>query len=184
MAVVQDVGLGYCTGRGPASDLGPRNRVPVGAANESAAPASADAVSASCRVKPSEARRVLACTCAERGAQPGRRCTRRTSRPAKRHSWYHGHLRLAPIKVKRRVLIIVGAILTGAPMPIPVGSLVATTRATIAVGESLLSGSSDGYERLLGITARLVYAQGSSFSSWKVTGRWADDCKDMGKYGI
>jgi hypothetical protein len=78
----------------------------------------------------------------------------------------------------------VGAILTGAPMPIPVGSLVATTRATIAVGESLLSGSSDGYERLLGITARLVYAQGSSFSSWKVTGRWADECKDMGIYGI
>jgi hypothetical protein len=46
--------------------------------------------------------------------------------------------------VKRRVLIIVGAILTGAPMPIPVGSLVATTRATIAVGERLLSGSSAG----------------------------------------
>ncbi len=37
----------------------------------------------------------------------------------------------------------VGAILTGAPMRIPVGSLVATTRATIAVGESLLSGSSE-----------------------------------------
>ena len=34
----------------------------------------------------------------------------------------------------------VEAILTGAPMPIPVESLVATTRATIAVGESLLSG--------------------------------------------
>jgi hypothetical protein len=87
MAGVQDVGLGYCTGRGPASDLGPRNRVPVGAANESAAPASADAVSAFCHVKPSKARRALACTCAERGAQPGRRCARRTSRPAKRHSW-------------------------------------------------------------------------------------------------
>ena len=35
------------------------------------------------------------------------------------------------------------AILTGAPMPIPVGSLVATARATIAVGENLLSGSSE-----------------------------------------
>ena len=34
----------------------------------------------------------------------------------------------------------VEAILTGGPMPIPVESLVATTRATIAVGESLLSG--------------------------------------------
>ena len=34
----------------------------------------------------------------------------------------------------------VEAILTGAPMPIPVESLVATTRATIAVRESLLSG--------------------------------------------
>ena len=34
----------------------------------------------------------------------------------------------------------VEAVLTGAPMPIPVESLVATTRATIAVGESLLSG--------------------------------------------
>jgi predicted dehydrogenase/threonine dehydrogenase-like Zn-dependent dehydrogenase len=34
----------------------------------------------------------------------------------------------------------VEAILAGAPMPIPVESLVATTRATIAVGESLLSG--------------------------------------------
>jgi hypothetical protein len=143
MAGVQDVGLGYCTGRGPASDLGPRNRVPVGAANESAAPASADAVSAFCHVKPSKARRALACTCAERRAQPGRRCARRTSRPAKRHSWYHGHLRLAPIKVKRRVLIIVGAILTGAPMPIPAGSLVVTTRTTIAVGEGLLNGSSE-----------------------------------------
>ena len=33
----------------------------------------------------------------------------------------------------------VEAILTGGPMPIPVDSLVATTRATIAVGESLLS---------------------------------------------
>jgi hypothetical protein len=88
------------------------------------------------------------------------------------------------MKVKRRVLIIVGAVPTGAPMPIPVGSLVATTRATIAVGESLLSASSDGYERLLGITARLACAQGSSFSSWKVTSRWADDCKDTGKYGI
>ena len=22
------------------------------------------------------------------------------------------------------------------------------------------------------------------FSSWKVTGRWADDCKDREKYGI
>jgi len=106
-------------------------------------------------VKPSKARRALACTCAERGAQPGRRCARRTSRPAKRYSWYHGHPRLAPIKVKRifwpfamafRALEgtrFVGAILTGAPMPIPVGSLVATTRATIAVGESLLSGSSE-----------------------------------------
>jgi hypothetical protein len=86
---------------------------------------------------------VLACTCAERGAQLGRRCARRTSRPGKRHSWYHGHLRLAPIKVKRRVLIIVGAILAGAPMPIPLGFLVAITPATIAVGESLLSGSSE-----------------------------------------
>ena len=184
MAVVQDVGLDYCIGRGPASDLGPRNRVPVGVANESAAPASADAVSASCHVKPSKTRRVLACTCAERGAQPGRRCARRTSRPAKRHSWYHGHLRLAPIKVKRRVLI------TGRchpdrcadahPSRVPRSHY----RETIAVGESLLSGSSDGYERLLGITARLVCAQGSSFSSWKVTGRWADDCKAGGKYGI
>ena len=45
--------------------------------------------------------------------------------------------------MKRRVLIIVGAILTGAPMPIPVGSLVATTRATIAVGGSLVSGGSE-----------------------------------------
>jgi predicted dehydrogenase len=34
----------------------------------------------------------------------------------------------------------VQAVLTGAPMPIPVESLVATTRATIGVGESLLSG--------------------------------------------
>ena len=34
----------------------------------------------------------------------------------------------------------VEAVLTGAPMPIPVDSLVATTGATIAVGESLLSG--------------------------------------------
>ena len=34
----------------------------------------------------------------------------------------------------------VEAIVTGGPMPIPVESLVATTRATIAVGESLLSG--------------------------------------------
>ena len=34
----------------------------------------------------------------------------------------------------------VEAILTGGPMPIPVESLVATTRATIAVAESLLSG--------------------------------------------
>ena len=34
----------------------------------------------------------------------------------------------------------VEAILTGGPMPIPVESLIATTRATIAVGESLLSG--------------------------------------------
>ena len=34
----------------------------------------------------------------------------------------------------------VEAVLTGAPMPIPVDSLVATTKATIAVGESLLSG--------------------------------------------
>ncbi len=34
----------------------------------------------------------------------------------------------------------VKAVLTGAPMPIPVDSLVATTSATIAVGESLLSG--------------------------------------------
>jgi hypothetical protein len=143
MAVVQDVGLGYCTGRGPASDLGPRNRVPVGAANESSASASADAVSASCHVKPSKARRALACTCADRGAQPGRRCARPTTLPGKRHSLYHGHLRLAPIKVKRRVLIIVGAILTGAPMPIHVGSLVVTTRTTIAVGEGLLSGSSE-----------------------------------------
>ena len=37
----------------------------------------------------------------------------------------------------------VGAILTGAPMSIPVGSLVATTRATIAVGENPSSGSSE-----------------------------------------
>jgi len=34
----------------------------------------------------------------------------------------------------------VEAIRTGAPMPIPVESLIATTRATIAVGTSLLSG--------------------------------------------
>ena len=34
----------------------------------------------------------------------------------------------------------VEACLTGAAMPIPLESLVATTRATIAVGESLLSG--------------------------------------------
>ncbi len=34
----------------------------------------------------------------------------------------------------------VEAVLTGAPMPIPVDSLVATTSATIAIGESLLSG--------------------------------------------
>ena len=34
----------------------------------------------------------------------------------------------------------VEASLTGAPMPIPVESLIATTRATIAVSESLLSG--------------------------------------------
>ena len=34
----------------------------------------------------------------------------------------------------------VEAVLTGAPMPIPVESLVAITKATIAVGESLLSG--------------------------------------------
>ena len=34
----------------------------------------------------------------------------------------------------------VEAVLTGAPMPVPVDSLVATTKATIAVGESLLSG--------------------------------------------
>jgi predicted dehydrogenase/threonine dehydrogenase-like Zn-dependent dehydrogenase len=34
----------------------------------------------------------------------------------------------------------VEAVLTGAPMPIPVESLIATTRTTIAVGESLLSG--------------------------------------------
>jgi hypothetical protein len=45
--------------------------------------------------------------------------------------------------VKRRVLIIVDAILTGAPVPVPVGSLVATSRATSAVGESLLNGSSE-----------------------------------------
>jgi predicted dehydrogenase/threonine dehydrogenase-like Zn-dependent dehydrogenase len=37
----------------------------------------------------------------------------------------------------------VEAILTGAPMPIPAESLVATTRATIAVGESLLSGRAE-----------------------------------------
>ena len=35
------------------------------------------------------------------------------------------------------------AVLAGAPMPIPVESLVATTRATIAVGESLLSGRAE-----------------------------------------
>ena len=34
----------------------------------------------------------------------------------------------------------VEAVLAGAPMPVPIESLVATTRATIAVGESLLSG--------------------------------------------
>jgi hypothetical protein len=34
----------------------------------------------------------------------------------------------------------VEAVRTGAPMPISVESLLATTRATIAVGESLLSG--------------------------------------------
>ena len=34
----------------------------------------------------------------------------------------------------------VGAVRTGAPMPIGLESLLATTRATIAVGESLLSG--------------------------------------------
>jgi predicted dehydrogenase/threonine dehydrogenase-like Zn-dependent dehydrogenase len=38
----------------------------------------------------------------------------------------------------------VDAILTGAPMPIPVESLVAITRATIAVRESLLSGRPEG----------------------------------------
>ena len=37
----------------------------------------------------------------------------------------------------------VEAVLTGAPMPIGIESLVATTRATIAVGESLLSGRSE-----------------------------------------
>ena len=69
-------------------------------------PASANAVSASCHVKPSKARRALAYPAPSR-AQLGRRCARRTSRPSKRYSWYHSHLRLAPIKVKRWVLIIV-----------------------------------------------------------------------------
>ena len=52
--------------------------------------------------------------------------------------------RVGQVKDRRAELTqFVGAIMTGAPMPIPVGSLVATTRATIAVGESLLSGSSE-----------------------------------------
>jgi len=40
------------------------------------------------------------------------------------------------------VLQFIEALRTGGPMPISVDSLLATTRATIAVGESLLSGHS------------------------------------------
>ena len=41
---------------------------------------------------------------------------------------------------QRELALFAEAIRTGAPMPIPFESLVATTSATIAVGESLASG--------------------------------------------
>jgi hypothetical protein len=41
----------------------------------------------------------------------------------------------------------VEAVRTGAPMPISIDSLLATTRATIAVGESLLSGRPEKVSR-------------------------------------
>ena len=41
---------------------------------------------------------------------------------------------------QRELALFVEAIRTGAPMPIPLESVVATTSATIAVGDSLSSG--------------------------------------------
>ena len=41
---------------------------------------------------------------------------------------------------RTQVAAFVEAVRTGGPMPIPLDSLVATTRSTIAVGESLVSG--------------------------------------------
>src|SRR6266496_5020261 len=47
---------------------------PAGAAKEPTAPASSEAVSPSCHMKPSRARSALARTCAERGRSPAELC--------------------------------------------------------------------------------------------------------------